>query len=90
MRATILGGFIYRSGIGAMPFLLPLLLQLGFDLTAFQSGLITLSSVVGAMGRLGTARSCAGFLLVGVVSISIISRPSAGTSASRAHVFSLP
>ncbi len=50
MRATILGGFIYRSGIGAMPFLLPLLLQLGFDLTAFQSGLITLSSVVGAMG----------------------------------------
>src|SRR6267142_1719047 len=25
MHATILGGFIYRSGIGAMPFLLPLL-----------------------------------------------------------------
>jgi EmrB/QacA subfamily drug resistance transporter len=50
IRAAILGGFIYRSGIGAMPFLLPLLLQLGFDLTAFQSGLITLSSVVGAMG----------------------------------------
>ena len=50
MRATIVGGFIYRSGIGAMPFLLPLLLQLGFDLTAFQSGLITLSNVVGAMG----------------------------------------
>jgi MFS family permease len=50
MRAAILGGFIYRSGIGAMPFLLPLLLQLGFGLTAFQSGLITLSNVVGAMG----------------------------------------
>jgi MFS family permease len=33
-----------------MPFLLPLLLQLGFNLTAFQSGLITLSNVVGAMG----------------------------------------
>ena len=33
-----------------MPFLLPLLLQLGFGLTAFQSGLITLSNVVGAMG----------------------------------------
>lgn len=41
MRAAVLGGFIYRSGIGAMPFLLPLLLQLGFDRTAFQSGLIT-------------------------------------------------
>jgi MFS family permease len=50
MRAAIFGGFIYRSGIGAMPFLLPLLLQLGFGLTAFQSGLITLSNVVGAMG----------------------------------------
>ena len=50
MRAAVLGGFVYRSGIGAMPFLLPLLLQLGFDLTAFQSGLITLSNVVGAMG----------------------------------------
>ncbi len=50
MRAAIVGGFIYRCGIGAMPFLLPLLLQLGFGLSAFQSGLITLSNVVGAMG----------------------------------------
>ena len=50
MRAAIVGGFVFRSGIGAMPFLLPLLLQLGFGLTAFQSGLITLSNVVGAMG----------------------------------------
>jgi len=50
MRAAIVGGFIFRSGIGAIPFLLPLLLQLGFNLTAFQSGLITLSNVVGAMG----------------------------------------
>jgi EmrB/QacA subfamily drug resistance transporter len=50
MRAAVVGGFIYRSGIGAMPFLLPLLLQLGFGLTAFQSGLVTLSNVVGAMG----------------------------------------
>jgi EmrB/QacA subfamily drug resistance transporter len=50
MRAAVVGGFVYRSGIGAMPFLLPLLLQLGFGLTPFQSGLITLSNVVGAMG----------------------------------------
>jgi len=46
----VLGGFIYRSGVGAMPFLLPLLFQLGFGLTAFHSGLITLCNVVGAMG----------------------------------------
>ena len=50
MRAAVVGGFVYRAGIGAMPFLLPLVLQLGFNLTAFQSGLITLSNVVGAMG----------------------------------------
>jgi len=50
MRVAVVGGFVYRSGIGAMPFLLPLLLQLGFDLTPFQSGVITLSNVVGAMG----------------------------------------
>src|SRR5215831_19443237 len=50
MHAAIVGGFIFRCGIGAMPFLLPLLLQLGFNLTAFQSGLITLTNVVGAMG----------------------------------------
>jgi EmrB/QacA subfamily drug resistance transporter len=50
MHAAVVGGFTYRCGIGAMPFLLPLLLQLGFNLTAFQSGLITLSNVVGAMG----------------------------------------
>jgi EmrB/QacA subfamily drug resistance transporter len=49
-RAAVLGGFIYRSGIGAMPFLLPLLLQLGFHMTAFQSGLVTIANVVGAMG----------------------------------------
>src|ERR1700736_5213360 len=50
MRAAVVGGFIYRSGIGAMPFLLPLLFQLGFHMTAFQSGLITLCNVIGAMG----------------------------------------
>jgi EmrB/QacA subfamily drug resistance transporter len=50
LRAAMIGGFVYRSGVGAMPFLLPLLFQLGFKLTAFQSGLITLCNVVGAMG----------------------------------------
>ena len=30
-RASILGGFVFRLGIGALPFLLPLLLQIGFN-----------------------------------------------------------
>lgn len=49
MRAAIVGGFMFRLGIGALPFLLPLLLQVGFGLTPFQSGLITFGSAVGAL-----------------------------------------
>jgi len=48
-RAAIFGGFMFRLGIGALPFLLPLLLQLGFDLTPFQSGLITFTGALGSM-----------------------------------------
>jgi MFS family permease len=48
--ASVTGGFLFRLGVGAMPFLLPLLLQVGFGMTPFQSGLITFASAVGAMG----------------------------------------
>jgi EmrB/QacA subfamily drug resistance transporter len=48
-RASILGGFMFRMGVGAMPFLLPLLMQLGFGLSPFQSGLITFTSALGSM-----------------------------------------
>ena len=48
-RASIFGGFIFRLGIGALPFLLPLLLQIGFKLTPFESGLITFTAAVGAI-----------------------------------------
>ena len=39
--ASVVGGFLFRIGVGATPFLLPLLLQLGFGMTPFQSGLTT-------------------------------------------------
>ncbi|MFZ1920828.1 MAG: MFS transporter [Xanthobacteraceae bacterium] len=48
-RASIYGGFLFRLGIGALPFLLPLLLQVGFHLTPFQSGLITFTTALGSM-----------------------------------------
>ncbi len=48
-RAGILGGSTFRVGIGAIPFLLPLMLQLGFGLDAFRSGLITFVAAVGAL-----------------------------------------
>jgi EmrB/QacA subfamily drug resistance transporter len=50
MRASIIGGFMFRLGIGALPFLLPLLMQVGFGLSPLRSGLVTFSSAVGAMG----------------------------------------
>lgn len=48
-RASTLGGFVYRMGVGAIPFLLPLLLQVGFGMTAFASGMITFTSALGAL-----------------------------------------
>ena len=47
-RAAILGGAIFRIGNGAVPFLLPLLFQLGFGLNPFQSGMLTFASAIGA------------------------------------------
>jgi EmrB/QacA subfamily drug resistance transporter len=47
-RASVVGGFLFRLGIGALPFLLPLLLQIGFHLSPFKSGLITFTSALGS------------------------------------------
>ncbi|HEY0300055.1 MAG TPA: MFS transporter, partial [Rhizomicrobium sp.] len=49
-RTSVLGGFTFRIGIGALPFLLPLMLQVGFGKSPFESGLITFASAAGAMG----------------------------------------
>jgi EmrB/QacA subfamily drug resistance transporter len=48
-RASFFGGSLFRIGVGAMPFLVPLLMQLGFGLSPFQSGMITLSGALGAL-----------------------------------------
>jgi Na+/melibiose symporter-like transporter len=48
-RAGVVGGSLFRIGIGATPFLLPLMLQLGFGLSPLHSGLLTFVSAVGAM-----------------------------------------
>jgi EmrB/QacA subfamily drug resistance transporter len=47
--ASIYGGSLFRIGIGALPFLLPMLLQVGFGMNALGSGLLTFASAVGAM-----------------------------------------
>ena len=48
-RTSVIGGAVFRIGVGAMPFLLPLLMQLGFGYSALQSGLITCTSALAAM-----------------------------------------
>ena len=46
---SVAGGGMFRLGIGAIPFLLPLMLQVGFGLSALDSGLITFASAFGAL-----------------------------------------
>jgi EmrB/QacA subfamily drug resistance transporter len=40
---------LFRTGIGAIPFLLPMMLQVGFGKEAVESGLITFASSAGAL-----------------------------------------
>lgn len=49
-RCGVVGGAVFRIGIGALPLLLPLLLQLAFGFTPLASGLTTFVSAVGAIG----------------------------------------
>ncbi len=48
-RVAVLGGFVTRLGVGGMPFLLPLLFQLGLGLPAWQSGLLMMPAAAAAM-----------------------------------------
>lgn len=47
-RTTVVAGLFFRFGTGAMPFLFPLMLQLAFGLSPFQSGSVTFASAIGA------------------------------------------
>jgi EmrB/QacA subfamily drug resistance transporter len=49
-RISVLGGFITRLGVGGLPFLLPLLYQLGLGLPPWQSGLLMMPTAAAAMG----------------------------------------
>jgi MFS family permease len=49
-RISVVGGFITRLGVGGLPFLLPLLYQVGFGFPAWQSGLLMMPAVAAAMG----------------------------------------
>lgn len=48
-RISMRAGVLFRISTGAIPFLLPLMLQVGFGMNAFESGSLTFASAVGAM-----------------------------------------
>ncbi|WP_321961487.1 MFS transporter [Paraburkholderia sp. J7] len=71
---TIVTGSITRIGVGAAPYLMPLMFQIGFGLSAFKSGLLLLASALGNLGMKAlTTRILErwGFRLVSVVDVSV-------------------
>lgn len=48
-RVSVTGGFITRLGVGGMPFLLPLLYQVGLGYTPVQSGFLIMPQTLAAM-----------------------------------------
>ncbi|MBE7942529.1 MULTISPECIES: MFS transporter [Ramlibacter] len=48
-RISVGGGFVTRIGLGGMPFLLPLLYQVGLGRPAWQSGLLMMPAAAAAM-----------------------------------------
>jgi EmrB/QacA subfamily drug resistance transporter len=49
-RVSVIGGFVTRLGVGGMPFLLPLLYQLGLGFPAWKAGLLTMPQALAAIG----------------------------------------
>ncbi|MDR3539305.1 MAG: MFS transporter [Acetobacteraceae bacterium] len=58
-RLSVYCGSLSRIAVGAMPFLLPMMLQIGFGMSAAQSGLITFVSSIGSLAM----RVCAPWFL---------------------------
>jgi MFS family permease len=47
---SVMAGSLFRIAVGAMPFLLPMMLQIGFGESPLQSGMVTFASALGALG----------------------------------------
>ena len=77
-RVSVMGGFVTRLGVGGMPFLLPLLYQLGLGMPAWQAGLLMMPAAAAAMFmKVISARVLARFgyrriLIVNTVMIGVV------------------
>ncbi len=88
-HASVAGGSLFRIGLGAVPFLLPLALQEGLGMTAFASGAITCASafgsifmktiVSGVLGRFGFRRTLIVNAAIAGAAIAIYGAFSPGT-----------
>ena len=54
-RLSVIAGSLTRITQGAQPFLLPLMLQLGFGMSAAESGSITIAGAIGSLAMKGLA-----------------------------------
>ena len=54
-RLSLIGGSLTRITQGAQPFLLPMMMQLGFGMTAAASGAITVAGAIGSLAMKGLA-----------------------------------
>ena len=87
-RMSVLCGSLSRIAVGAMPFLMPMMFQLGFGYSAAESGLITFVTSIGSMAvrgfapwflrRLGfrTVLTWVGALATGLIALVAAFRPS--------------
>lgn len=81
LRTSLIGGTFVRLGVGAGPFLMPLLLQVGMGWTPLQAGSVTLAGGLGVLGarpfasrilrRVGFRTALAFFLIVSAVFIAM-------------------
>jgi len=98
-RSSVAGSFITRLGAGGIPFLLPLLYQVGLGYTAVQSAFLLMPQSIAAMGvrtamprilgRFGYRRVLlANTVLIGLA-IALFAAVGAGTPVALIVVFSL-
>jgi EmrB/QacA subfamily drug resistance transporter len=98
-RLSVASGSLSRIAVGAMPFLLPMMLQLGFGFSAAQSGLVTFTSSTGSLcmrfaapsflRRLGFRRVLVWFGLIATALMVVVAafRPSWPMAAIYAVLF---
>lgn len=86
-RAASVSGTIFRISTGAIPFLMPLMLQIGFGLNPFQSGMITFAGAIGAITTKFMARRV--FAATGFRSV-LISAGVVGAFTTLANSFFTP